>query len=72
VDGDGNLTTLGDLIVDDKALDIPQWLEVNEQILHSPDRLLLIGEKIRDDEALTHYERTILSRFRERERKRLF
>jgi len=70
-DPDGNLTELGNLIADDTALDIPQWLDIKEQLLHTPDRALAIAGKIQDGEALTHYERTIISRFRKREQKKL-
>ncbi len=72
IDSEGNLTELGDLIADDKALDIPQWVETNEQLLHAPDRLILIGEKIRDGEALTNAELLYISRWRRQEQKKLF
>jgi len=70
-DADGNLTELGNLIADDTALDIPQWLERNEQLLHSPDRVLAIAGKIQDGETLTQVERNYLWRFRQREQKTL-
>jgi len=66
-DPDGNLTELGNLIADDTALDIPQWLEINEQLLHTPDRALAIAGKIQDGETLTQVERNYLWRFRHRE-----
>jgi hypothetical protein len=66
-DSDGNLTELGNLIADDTALDIPQWLEINEQLLHTPDRALAIAGKIQDGETLTQVERNYLWRFRHRE-----
>ena len=72
IDSEGNLTERGNLIADDKALPLDAWLDNKTFLLATPKRLLLIGEKLRQGEALTHYERTILSRFRERERKRLF
>jgi len=71
-DADGNLTELGNLIADDTVLDIPQWLEINEQLLHAPDRLLAIGGKIQDGETLTHAERTYLWKSRKREQKTFF
>jgi hypothetical protein len=71
-DADGNLTELGNLIADDTALDIPQWLEIKEQLLHAPDRLLDIAGKIQDGETLTHAERTYLWKSRKREQKSLF
>ena len=70
-DTDGNLTELGDLIVDDTALDIPQWLEVKEQLLHAPDRMIDIGGKIQDGETLTHAERTYMWKCRKREQRTL-
>jgi len=70
-DSEGNLTELGELIADDKALDLDAWLDARLFLLTSPDRLITIAEKMRQGEALTHYERTILSRFREKERKKL-
>jgi hypothetical protein len=71
-DTDGNLTELGNLIADDTALDIPQWCEVNAQILHTPDRALAIAGKIQDRIALTDTERRYINRFRQREQKNLF
>ena len=72
IDSEGNLTELGELIADDHALDIPQWLEVNEQLRHAPDRLLAIAGKIQDGERLTHAERTYLYKCRKRAQKTLF
>ena len=66
-DSEGNLTELGNLIADDTALDIPQWLEIKEQLLHTPDRALAIAGKIQDGETLTQVERNYLWRFRKRE-----
>ena len=70
-DSEGNLTELGDLIADDTALDIPQWLDIKEQLLHTPDRALAIAGKIQDGETLTQVERNYLWRFRQREQKTL-
>ena len=72
IDHDGNMTELGNLIADDTAMDIPQWLERNEQLLHSPDRVLVIAGKIQDGETLTDTERRYINRFRHREQKPLF
>jgi hypothetical protein len=70
-DSEGNLTELGNLIADDKTLDLDAWLDYKTFLLTSPERLILIGEKIRDGITLTHYERTLISRFRRREQKKL-
>jgi len=72
IDGEGNLTELGELIADDKTLDLDAWLDYKAFLLTSPERLLLIGEKIRDGIALTHAERNYLYKYRKREQKTLF
>jgi hypothetical protein len=72
IDREGNLTELGELIADDKTLDLDAWLDYKTFLLTSPEWLLLIGEKIRDGIALTQVERNYLCRFRERERKKMF
>ena len=72
IDSEGNLTELGDLIADDKTLDLDAWLDNKTFLLSSPDRLLLIGEKIRDGIALTKAEQKYLERYRKREQKKLF
>jgi hypothetical protein len=71
IDSQGNLTELGELIADDKALYIDAWIDARTFLLGAPERLLTIGEKIRDGETLTHGEICYLSRFRKREQKRL-
>jgi len=72
IDSEGNLTELGDLIADDKTLDLDAWLDNKTFMLTSPERLLLIGEKIRDGIALTKAEQKYLERYRKREQKKLF
>jgi len=70
-DGDGHLSELGELINDDKAIDLAEWTDINTFLLGCPQRLIDIAEKVRDGEALTEYERLYLCRFRKREQKRL-
>jgi len=72
IDSEGNLTELGDLIADDKTLDLDAWLDNKTFLLTSPERLILIGEKIRDGIALTNAEMIYLCRWRKREQKKLF
>ena len=72
IDGEGNITELGELIADDKALDLDAWLDYKTFLLTSPERLILIGEKIRDGIALTKAEQKYIERFRKREQKKLF
>jgi hypothetical protein len=71
IDNEGNLTELGELIADDKAIDLDAWLDDKTFLLGCPKRLLSIALKIRNRQALTHYERNYLWRFRQREQKRL-
>jgi len=70
-DDQGNLTELGELITDDKALDFDDWLDAKTFLTGCPQRLIGIGLKIRQGQALTPYERLYLYRFRQREQKRL-
>ncbi|WP_186007558.1 hypothetical protein [Dehalogenimonas alkenigignens] len=71
-DDEGNTTELGDLIADDRALDLDAWLDANTFLLQCPDRLIAIAEKRRDGQSLTQVELNYLCRFRKREQKRLF
>ncbi len=70
-DSEGNLTELGNLIADDKALDLDAWLDYKTFLLTSPERLILIGEKIQQGIALTKGEHCYIQRFRKREQKKL-
>jgi len=66
-DSDGNVTDLGDLIADDKAIDLAEWLDAKSFLARCPHRLIAIAVKLRDHETLTHYERNYLWRFRRRQ-----
>ena len=72
IDGEGNLTELGELIADDKTIDLDAWLDYKTFLLTSPERLIIIGEKIQEGTALTQAEHKYLQRFRKREQKSLF
>jgi len=71
IDSQGNLTELGELIADDKALDIDAWIDARTFLLGAPERLLTIGAKIRDSIALTNAEMIYLCRWRKREQIKL-
>jgi len=71
-DSEGNLTELGDLIADDKAIDLADWLDIKTFLLGCPQKLIDIAEKIRNDEALTQVELNYLCRWRKRHQKTLF
>jgi len=69
---DGNLTELGELIADDKTIDLDAWLDAKTFLSGCPQRLIGIAHKLNDGQALTQYERLYLYRFRQREQKSLF
>jgi DNA-directed RNA polymerase specialized sigma24 family protein len=71
LDNDGNTTELGELIADDKAIDLEAWLDCKTFLLGCPDRLIAIAEKARNGEALTSQERQYLWYWRKREQKKL-
>jgi len=71
VDEDGRITELGNLIADNKVLDLAEWMDINTFIRGCPQRLIDIAEKIRDGETLTNSEMIYLCRFRQKTQKRL-
>jgi len=72
IDADGNTTDLGNLIADDKALDLEAWADARTFLLTCPDRLVTIAYKVVVGEALTKGEHCYIQRFRKREQKKLF
>jgi hypothetical protein len=71
IDSDGNITELGELIADDKAIDLDQWLDSKAFLLGCPQRLIGIACKIREGQALEPKDKMYLMRFRQKEQKRL-
>jgi len=71
IDSEGNITELGELIADDKAIDLDAWLDDKTFLLGFPKRLIDIAYKIKQGQALTAKDRMYLMRFRHREQKRL-
>ena len=71
IDSEGHTTELGELIADDKALDLDAWVGVKTFLLGFPQRLLLIADKLNNSEALTNKEHQYLWYWRKREQKRL-
>jgi len=69
---DGQISELGDLIADNKALDLAEWLDINTFIRGCPQKLLDIAEKIREGELLTDREKNYLYHYRNRHQKTLF
>jgi len=71
-DSEGNLTELGELIADDKAIDLDAWVSDSTWELGYPKRLVAIAHKLDNDEALSAKDRMYLSRYRHKEQKGLF
>jgi len=72
LDSEGNLTTLGELIADDKAMELEGWVSPNLWELGYKRRLVDIAHKLHRGEALTDRDRQYLSRYRRQEQKSLF
>jgi len=69
---DGQISELGDLIADDKALDLADWTDINTFLRGCPQKLIDIAEKRRDGIPLKPKEQEYLRRFRLKEQKSLF
>jgi DNA-directed RNA polymerase specialized sigma24 family protein len=72
VGDNGQITELGDLITDDKAIDLAEWTDINTFLRGCPQRLIAIAEKIREGKALTVADRKYLFKWRKKEQERLF
>jgi hypothetical protein len=71
LDNEGNLTTLGELIADDKALDLEGWVSDSTWELGYKRRLVNIAYKLKAGIPLTKSDRQYLWRFRKAEQKTL-
>ena len=71
-DSDGNITELGELIADDKAIDLDAWLDAKTFRLGCPQRLIDIAHKISESQALTNRERQYLWYWRKESKNRYF
>ena len=72
LDSEGNLTELGDMIADDKAIDLDAWVSDSTWEIGYPKRLVAIAYNLKAGIPLTKAEHSYLERFRKREQKRLF
>lgn len=72
IDGEGNTTELGELIADDRAIDLDAWLDARIFLLGFPKRLMEIADKLNNGHNLTPADSRYLYKFRRREQKRLF
>jgi DNA-directed RNA polymerase specialized sigma24 family protein len=70
-DSDGHLSELGELINDDKALDLAEWTDINTFLLGCPQRLIEIAEKRRDGISLDGKDQDYLDHYRKKHQKSL-
>ena len=70
-DSEGNVTELGDLIADDRALDLPEWIDARTFLIGAPVRLKAIAMKKRKGETLNNAELCYLSRLRRKTQRTL-
>jgi hypothetical protein len=71
IDSEGNITEFGDLIADDKAIDLDAWVDARTFLNGTPQRLKRIALKLRDGEQLTGAEKFYLHKWRKREQIKL-
>jgi hypothetical protein len=71
LDSEGNLTELGELIADDKAIDLDAWVSDSTWEIGYPKRLVSIAYRLKAGIPLTKYDRLCLCRYRKREQKKL-
>ena len=69
VDSDGNITELGELIADDKALELGAWVSDSIWELGYKPRLVAIAYKLKAGLPLDKKDQKYLERFRRREQK---
>ena len=72
LDSEGNLTELGELIADDKALDLDAWVSDKVWELGYKPRLVEIAYKLKGGYPLDNKDKCYLQRFRKQKQKRLF
>jgi len=71
IDSEGNITELGELIADDKTIDLDQWLDKATFLLGYPTRLVEIARKRVSGIPLDNKDKCYLQRFRQKEQKSL-
>jgi hypothetical protein len=71
LDGEGNLTELGELIADDKAMELDAWVSDSTWEIGYPKRLVEIAYKLKAGTPLAIADRKYLCKRRQQEQKRL-
>jgi hypothetical protein len=66
-DSQGNMTELAELIADDNALDLQEWIDAKMFLIGAPIRLKAIAMKRVNGDKLTGAERFYLAKLRKRE-----
>ncbi len=66
IDSEGNMTELAELIADDKALDLPEWIDARTFLIGAPIRLKAIAQKRVKGNKLTGAEKEYLRRLRKK------
>jgi len=72
LDSEGNLTELGELIADDKALDLDAWVSDKVWEIGYKPRLVEVAYKLKGGYPLDNKDDCYLRRFRRGEQKKLF
>jgi DNA-directed RNA polymerase specialized sigma24 family protein len=67
LDSEGNTTELGELIADDKAIDVDAWLDTKTFLQGCPQRLIAIAERTSQGQSLPVADRKYLWKWRKRE-----
>lgn len=70
-DSEGNITELGELIADDKALDLAEWIDSRTFLAGCPKSLIAIANKIVTGKTLSKTDRQYLWRYRKKTQKSL-
>jgi len=70
VDSEGNITELGELIADDKAIDLVAKLDAEAYLLNFPQKLIAIAYKRREGIPLDRKERTYFNHYQTRQLKK--
>lgn len=65
-DSEGHITELGELIADDKAIDLAEWIDSKTFLAGCPQSLLAIARKIVSGITLTKTDRQYLWRYRKK------
>ncbi len=72
IDSEGNLTELGELIADDKAIDLDAWVSDSTWEIGYPKRLVAIAYNLKAGIPLDNRDRSYLKRVRKNEQITLF